>query len=158
MDIAKARAWLVKVSLLAVALIATFLILAPAVGYPLRFDQSLRLLESSVPTFLGLIGSAAIFLVQDQGPRDIAISPAKRPLLGIVTRGPIVVFGVISVASFVGFSLSNRASAQSGSGMSVNDLAHALTFANGLLALTTNAISVWLFRVEAKHEADPARS
>lgn len=158
MEIGKARAWLVKASLIAIAALAMFLIVAPSVGYPLRFDQSLRLLESVVPTFLGLIGSAAIFLVQDNSAKDVVIQPAVKPLLGTLIRGPIAVFVLIAVASFIAFSLSNRATAPSESGMSVNDLAHALAFANGLLVLTTNVVGAWLFRSEMRRGAGRADS
>jgi hypothetical protein len=148
MSIRAVRLWLVLVSLIATGVLGSFLLIAPSVGYPLRFDQAQRLLESVAPTFAGLLGSATIFLIRG-GPDTITRLPESRSsLLLALAFGPIAVFAIILLAAFLAFNSSNSSTAAPGTGMSVDNLAHALAFGNGLLALTTTAIAGWLFEQE----------
>src|SRR5262249_9229487 len=53
-----ARTWLVNVSLVVTGAFVIFMTLGPAIGYPLEFQQALRLTEVVIPVFLGYLGSA----------------------------------------------------------------------------------------------------
>lgn len=148
MSVRSVRLWLVLVSLFATGALAAFLLVAPSMGYPLRFDQALRLLESVAPTFATLLGSATIFLIRTDPDTITRLPESRAGLLTALAFGPIVVFAVILLAAFLAFDSSNSAMAPPGTGMTVDNLAHALAFGNGLLALTTTAIAGWLFEQE----------
>jgi hypothetical protein len=153
MTIHRVRLVLVLISLGATAVLGAFLLVAPSIGYPLRFDQALRLLESVTPTFAGLLGSATIFLISGGTEGDPVIARSRMSLLSALAFGPIFVFATIVCAAFFAFYMSNRATAAVGTGMSVDNLAHAVAFGNGILAATTAAVAGWLFGQEKKeHE------
>jgi hypothetical protein len=140
-----ARNWIVAASLGITAVDFVFFLLAPALGFPLTFDQAVRLLEIVLPVFMGYLGSATHFLFR--------IPPADAPaevhppggLLGLLVRGPIIVFGLATFAAIFAFGFSNRSMATAGSGMSLDALAGSLSAALGLLSVTTNVAVSYLF-------------
>jgi hypothetical protein len=146
MDVFKARKWLITSSLVITGANFLFFIVAPALGYPIRFDQSVSLMKIVLPVFLGYLGSATQFV----------FTPAKTPLithlqfLDLIVRGPVIVFGVATLMAIVTFGYSNRLTAPAGSGMSVGVLSSIITASLGLLAVTTNVVVSYLFAVEER--------
>jgi hypothetical protein len=123
---------------------ATFLlfVIGPAVGLPLKWDQALRLTEIVVPVFLSYMGSMTLFLFRrDQIAQNV---PQANSLLPLLVKGPVIVFAVCIVAILVGFALSNRSSASVGTGMSVDQLAAAISAALGILTVTTSSVISYL--------------
>ncbi len=144
MDSNTARIWLVYASLIIILSQFLFFILAPPLGYPLTYDQSFRLLEIVLPVFLGYLGAATHFLfAKGQSQKAQALAPSR--FLGLLVRGPVVVFAVASVGALVAFCLSNQGSGAPGEGMSVDTLAGILTAILGFLAVTTTAVVTHLF-------------
>jgi len=140
-----ARIWLIKASLSITGVTFVFFLLSPALGYPLSFEQSIRLLEIVTPVFLGYLGSATTFLFgKETQMSDVTIRGPKE-LLQLLVKGPVYVFGIATLAAMVAFGYSNRTDALSGSGMSVDLLAGGISAALGLLAVTTNIIVSYLF-------------
>src|SRR6185295_2636008 len=120
-----ARKWLIYATLLTTAVAFVFFLIAPASGFPLTFDQSVRLLEIVLPVFLGYLGSATHFVVRgsNTAPNTPVPPRGRSELLGLLVRGPVVVFLVATVSAIVAFGISNSPSAPPGSGMSVDTLA-----------------------------------
>ncbi len=148
-----ARIWLINVSLGLSGVFAIFTILSPALGYPLEFDQALRLTEIVFPVFFGYLGSAVSFVI-GRG-RKSRVRQNSSALLSPLVKGPVFLFGVGGLAAFLAFGISNGSDAPPGTGMSVDTLALIFTGLVGLLAVTTGALVAYLFRAgerEAPHE------
>ena len=144
-----ARRWLVLSSLVLVALHAAFLVLAPGLGYPLRYPQAFRLLESITPIFFSFLAAAATFIVGGAGPAaKIQIPVNNAALFTILLHGPIYVLGGINAIGFLAFGITNRIGAPTESGMRADDLARLLTITMSLLMATSSALVGWLFNVK----------
>lgn len=155
MTIQTARIWLIKFSLTITSLIFAFFLVAPALGYPLTFEQALRLLEIVTPVFLGYLGSATYFIFGRNGSvQDIAIRGPKE-LFALLMKGPLYVFGIAMLAAIFAFGYSNASFAPAGSGMTVDLLAGSIAGALGLLAVTTNVIVSYLFSSRERNENNP---
>jgi hypothetical protein len=153
MDVDLARGWLIKASLVATGAAFVFFLVAPAVGYPLTWNQSMRVFEIVLPVFLSYLGTATHFLFHSNNRRDkpVTVNPSSISLLGLLVRGPIIVFGVASIAIIFAFGFSNRASSpERGTGMSPDMLTWSFTAALGLLTVTTNVVVAYLFSATRK--------
>ena len=135
-----ARMWITAASLSATGVFFLFFASAPALGYPLTFDQSFRLLQILLPVFRGYLGSATMFLVKTSGAKHDPGSSVQGPLFGLLIRWPIIIFSIILIAILGVFGYSNRAAATAGTGMSIDTLSAAFSAMLGLLAATTGAL------------------
>ena len=144
MEIGRARRLIIKWSLVVTGVTFLFLILAPAFGYPLDWDQVPRLFEVILPVFLGYLGSASHFAFR-RPPAIPAVQTFREDLGALLVKGPIVVFSVAVVALGIAFGYSNRRTASLGSGMSVDRLAGPLAAILGLLTVRTNVAVSYLF-------------
>ena len=143
-----ARTWLVIASLSIVLVAFLFFFLAPELGYPLERPDATRMVQIIVPVFAAYLGSATRFLFSP----DVALRQLdehRRSLLGLLVRGPVIVFGIAWVALIVAFGISHASYAPAGQGMSVDDLASSTVLILSLLALTTNGIVAYLFEGRA---------
>ena len=145
----EARRWLIIASLSITGIQAVFLVIAPTVGFPLEYPKNLDLLQMVSPVFLGYLGSAAHFVFKTPTP----VVPANNQFLGLMVKGPIIIYAVVVTAAFGAFGYSNRVGATIGSGMSPDNLGNALSIALGVLAVTTGVISAYLF---ASQQPPPA--
>jgi hypothetical protein len=144
MNIGAARKWIVNASLGATSVFAVFFVAAPAVEYPgLNQEEAIRLAEIVIPVFMGYLGMATAFAISAAPGQDKQQLP--NALLAHLIRWPPIVFGIIVSCAIVAFGFSNRADAAVGTGMGVDQLAHWLTAACGLLAATTGIINTVLF-------------
>src|SRR5262249_1105999 len=134
-----------------------FFLVAPAVGYPLTWDQSSRVFEIILPVFLGYLGSATHFLFRGRPNLKPIELQDDSGMLGLLIRGPLLVFGIAAVAIVFAFGYANRASAPGGYGMSVDALAGSFTAVIGLLAVTTNVAVSYLFSLGEPPVPDPKR-
>jgi hypothetical protein len=141
MTIDSARKWLIIASLLITGLQMCFLVVAPVINYPLVYPKNLDLLQIISPVFLGYLGSASHFVFQNQ-PQEV---PVQNQYLGYLIKGPLGIYALVVLTAFASFGYANRASAAPGSGMSVDNLATALSLALGVLAVTTGIITSYLF-------------
>lgn len=150
MDVAKARKWLLLSSLTFTGTILIFFMCAPAMGYPLEFAQSLRLLEIILPVFLGYLGSAALFVFgTDQPEHRTILKEGTHELTAYLIKGPIIVFALALSALIIAFWRTNNANAQPGSGISVDQLSVGISLILGLLTVTTNIAVGFLFRTSS---------
>ncbi|MBW8877892.1 MAG: hypothetical protein JF614_23255 [Acidobacteria bacterium] len=149
MNIATARKWLVVASLSITGFMLLFCVTAPALSYPLEFAQSLRLVEIVVPVFFGYLGTATHFVFKKTRKVPLA-RPQARPLLGLLIKGPLLVYSVTTLAAILAFGLTNRSGAPPGSGMSVDELAMSFSILLGLLTVTTTVLVSYLFAAEER--------
>lgn len=145
MQAQSARFWLVRASLLITGGTFGFLVVAPALGYPLQWQQTIRLIEIIAPTFLGYLGSATQFVLNNPAAPIVRQKFANSSLLRLLVRGPVIAFALIAVSALVVFGFTNRSSAPQGVGMSLDILAGVISAALGILAVTTSALSAKLF-------------
>jgi hypothetical protein len=136
-----ARRWLILASLVITGVQIIFLIVAPVFGLPLEYPKNLNLLQITSPVFVGYLGSAVHFIFMTPPPEI----PARIQFLGLLVKGPIIIYACAIISAFAAFAFSNRAGAPIGGGMSVDNLATAISIALGLLAATTGAIIAFLF-------------
>jgi hypothetical protein len=137
----RARKWLILSSLIITGAQLIFLLIAPVMGFPLNYPKNLDLLQIVTPVFLGYLGSAAHFIFMTPPPAVFA----NNQLLGILVKGPIIIYACAMIAAFGAFAYSNRAGATIGNGMSVDNLATAISISLGILAATTGVIISYLF-------------
>lgn len=145
MDIEVARTWIVMATLAITGANFLFFFTAPTLGFPLTFEQAVRLLEIVLPVFFGYLGSATHFLFRTGRPTELAQASSSSKLLGLLVRGPVIIFGLATFSAIFAFGFSNRRGAAPGEGMSVDALAAALSATLGLLAVSTNIIVSYLF-------------
>lgn len=125
--------------------VLVFFLLAPALGYPLEYSQSLRILEIILPVFLGYLGSGALYVFRQDSPDDvIAFRSDSADLVGLLIKGPIIVFCLGLIALITAFGLFN--SRAQGGGMSIDQLSGGMSAILGLLTVTTNVAIAYLFR------------
>jgi hypothetical protein len=148
----EARRWLIKATLILTGTTFLFLCLAPLFGYHLEWKDSIRVFEVVLPVFLGYLGTATQFVFQNMaGTRNTGIAgAATNPLLALLVRGPVWVFGLAIAAVLVSFGITNRFNAPAGSGMSVDTLAGVITVALGLLNVTTQVAVSYLFSLDGR--------
>lgn len=137
----QARQWIIFASILITGVQLTFFLTAPAIGYPLTYPKNISILQMTAPVFFGYLGAASHFAFAN--PASNATAPNQ--FLGILVRGPIVVYSLVIAAVTAAFGYSNRVGASIGDGMSVDDLANSLSIALGLLAASTSVITSYLF-------------
>jgi hypothetical protein len=157
MTIHKARVWLINASLCTTAAIFVFFLIAPTIGYPLSFEQAVRFIEIVLPVFLGYLGTATSFIFGGRHGDPKAGTKNLNELLGILVRGPVIVFAAACCAALCAFGVSNGEAASPGSGMSIDVLAGVLAAALGLLTISTSALVTALFpirRQEAQTEEE----
>jgi hypothetical protein len=151
--ITRARTWLIASSLAITAVNGVFFVLAPAFGYPLTPDQAIRLVQIIVPVFAGYLGSAVHFVFATTHPRSPRRGADASTQLGLLVRGPVVVFCLWTGAALAAFGVSNSSRAAPGSGMSVDTLALNITLALAMLTAVTNAIVAYAFGREPEPAA-----
>jgi len=144
MSVNSARRWLILFSLVACAISFVFLLLAPALGYPLDFPQALRVLELITPVFFGYLGAATHFVFTQKSPGNMRVR-RDGGLFVLIVKGPVIVFSLAMAVIFLAFWIGNRPSATSGTGMSVDVLSASITAALALLAASTNVVVSYLF-------------
>ena len=118
-----------------------FFLIAPAVSFPLTYPKNLDILQMILPVFLGYLGAASHFIFKNPAP----VVEAQNTFLGLLVRGPVIVYCLAVLAAIAAFGYSNRVGAPIGSGMSVDNLATSLSISLGLLAATTSVIISYLF-------------
>jgi hypothetical protein len=141
MSITAARKWLILSSLIITGAQMLFYLIAPAIGFPLSYPKNIDLLQIVTPVFFGYLGAATHFIFQNPAPEV----PVQNEFLGILVIGPIIIYVVVTIGSLFAFMYMNRPGATLGSGMSVDNLATALSLSLGVLAVTTGVISSYLF-------------
>jgi hypothetical protein len=141
MSIDHARKWLILSSLVITGLQMVFLLLSPAIGYPLSYPKNLDLLQIVTPVFLGYLGAAAHFIFLNPPP-EVHV---QNRFLGMLVKGPVIIYALAAGSSFLAFGYANRSSALPGAGMSTDNLARALSLSLGVLAATTGVIAPYLF-------------
>jgi hypothetical protein len=139
----KARKWLIVSSLLITGAQMIFLIAAPSFGFPLEYPRNFNILQIVSPVFFGYLGSATHFIFMRPSPK-VAVN---YPLLGLLVKGPTLIYVAAMLAAFISFGYSNRVGAMPGNGMSVDNLATAISVSLALLAVTTGVIVSYLFAV-----------
>ncbi|MET3133447.1 hypothetical protein AAKU55_003737 [Oxalobacteraceae bacterium GrIS 1.11] len=148
MSIDQARKLLILASLAITGCQMLFLLLAPVFGFPLPYPRNLDLLQLVSPVFLGYLGAASHFVFQVPAPA----MPVQNQYLGILLIGPLTLYVIAASASLVAFGYSNRTGASVGHGMSVDNLATALSLCLGLLAATTGVLSSYLFMAASRQQ------
>lgn len=150
-----ARIWIIEASLVAYAISFVFFVLAPALGYPLGYADSIDVLKVILPVFAGYLGAAVLFLLANPAT---ARNEKPNKMLGLLVRGPVIIFGVGMLALLVAFYLSNK-SEFDGSGMTPKTLSLFVSLLAALLAATTGAISsALLFKLEGPESAAAKQS
>jgi hypothetical protein len=137
----QARKWLILSSLIITGVQIVFLFIAPSFDFPLVYPRNLDLLQIVTPVFLGYLGSAAHFVTLPRAPEV----PVHGEYLGLMVKGPIIIYAAAVVAAFTAFGYSNRVGVPIGNGMTVENLATALSISLGVLAATTGILIPHLF-------------
>jgi hypothetical protein len=137
MTVSAARKWIILASLIITGVQIVFLLAAEALHYPLKFRESMSLVEIISPVFLGYLGSATHFIFRAVSPRVLV----RKEFLGLLVKGPIVIYVIAVITAFAVFAYTNA----QGTPMDISDLRTALSTALGILAVTTGVITSYLF-------------
>lgn len=145
MDISKARSLIIAADLVLLASLFLFLIIAPVARYPLSSDESWQIGQIVFPVFIGYLATATAFLTS-QTPALSELGPDRNPTdFLLIVIGPIAVFTLALVATFVVFGLSNAPSAHAGTGMTLATLTKIVSGILALLTATTSVVVTKLF-------------
>ena len=145
MNADEARRWLVRFSLCITGGLFLFLLLAPALGYPLEYSQAIRLIEIVIPTFVGYLGAATRYLVSKRPAGGFRRGDATKQISGVVVRGTCWLFVVLAAGVLLAFGLTNRSGAAPGAGMDVDLLAGLFATLLALVTATTGILIAHLF-------------
>mgnify|MGYP000320631707 CR=1 FL=1 len=146
MNIVEARKWLIVASLSITGFQMVFLFIAPSLSYPISYPKNLDLLQIVSPVFLGYLGAASHFIFKKN---QVTIS-VDNEYLGLLVKGPIIIYCAAIISAFSAFAYSNRLDAEIGTGMSIENLGNAVSISLGVLAVTTSIITSYLFSVEGE--------
>jgi xanthine/uracil permease len=144
MTIDQARSFLISSSLLITGCQIVFLLVAPAINYPLMYPKNINMLQIITPVFVGYLGAATHFIFKSPVPQVEANKQFLRPLV----VGPIIIYVLAFVAAFGTFGYTNRSGAPIPGGMSVDNLTTALSIILSILAATTGVLISYLFAVD----------
>lgn len=87
--------------------------------------------------------------------RGVLARDSQGFLLGLLIKGPIIIFAVASIAILFAFGYSNRHGAAQDSGMNVDQLAWSFTAALGILAASSSVAVSYLFSLSAHPGTEP---
>ena len=144
----QARSWIIKTSLILTTCVFVFLVIAPAIGYPLDpgANHVIRLLQILTPVFVGYLGSAAHFVFGDN--TSATEQKPLSPNAVLMIKGPVLAWVIMATVCFTTYGLSNRHGVPPGSGWSFDFLSGLLTITLSLLTATTNLAVAFLFKAE----------
>jgi hypothetical protein len=143
------RLWVIRASLLIVAGSMAFFLIAPGfLGFPLRPEETVRVVQMIIPVFSAYLATGAAFLLSRTVPEGVAQFDPQ--LLKIILRGPIyvTVFGLALATA--AFWHTNRPSGIVGQGMSLDHYCWWLALLLGLLSVTTSVVVTKLFPSDLK--------
>jgi len=152
----QARTWIIKYTIVLYVAFSIFFLLAPAVGYPLSYPDSINILKILLPMLLGYIGAAAHFILRPVLQDDDELPESRKRMLSIIVRWPLIGFLLIMVAILFAFWQSNKGQNFTGEGMTPNTLSLIVSIICGLLAATTGAASSYLFQAERTAGRSPS--
>jgi hypothetical protein len=121
---------------------ALFFVVAPAIGYPMEFEQGWAIAQISIPVLVGYLGTAIQFAVNKSDDDD---QPSP-PLLSWLAFGPIAIYVICAAILLLVFGITNGADAPVGRGMSTGMLSTILTALLGIVTVTSNVAIARLFR------------
>jgi len=151
MTVNRARRWLILFSLCVTGVQIVFFVAAPALGFPLQYPKNLDLLQIVSPVFLGYLGAASHFIFQNPAP-DV---PVQNEFLGLLVKGPIIIYSAAVIAALSAFAYSNRQGAVIGNGMSIDALAMTMSISLGVLAVSTGILTSYLFVAPQAQQQKP---
>jgi hypothetical protein len=99
-----ARKWLIVASLTITGVQMIFLIAAPSFYFPLEYPKNFNILQIVSPVFFGYLGSATHFIFMKPSPK-VAV---YYPLLGLLVKGPTLIYVGAMLAAFASFGYSMR--------------------------------------------------
>ena len=147
MNVQQAREWIVKASLVATGSLIVFFLLAPGIGYPLLLEEALPILGAVLPVFAGYLGAAAHNIFRHP-PVPVHFEAHNEALLGMLVKGPIIIFGLAIGSLLFAFYYAAR-HVEVGEGISVNALRMGVAAALTLQSAVTGALVMYLFSVES---------
>jgi hypothetical protein len=145
------RAWIIKASLAQLGASFAFFILArPIFGFPMVYEEVIRVLQIIFPVFVGYLGIAAAYVSQQPDAVPIDTNSAAPKFSQLLLRGPIYLVGMCSIVLIASFWVSNLPSAKSGGGMSLDNFCWFLSLLMGLLAASSGLVVTRLFPANRK--------
>jgi hypothetical protein len=154
MKYAEARLWIVKTSLLIMAVFGSLLIISPSTKYPLTYDQAISVFQIILPLFVGYLSTAIVFLTTRRTPPNPGPTQEFSALLSLLVRGPVFLMALLLSIAFIVFGVENWPSTnQPSSGFEFGLLSNLVSFILSINAATTSALVAWLFKVEAETNA-----
>lgn len=140
------RVGLIGSSLLMVTIVLIFFAIAPSIGYPIESSQSLRMMEIILPVFLGYLSTAMVLLISVRSSQSQKWEPiGNKKLLCVLVYGPVATFFLTVFCVILVYGISNGATETVGIGMPPNTMAFVLAIAVGLLSVSTNMLTYFLF-------------
>lgn len=145
MNYDQARNFLVISSILILLAIGIFSIMSPITKYPLKFDQSIQIIQTIFPLFLGYLSSAMVFITSD----SFRVSKKKVPkLMQIIIYGVSILFSLLLIFTFISFGISNWPSEQVRIlNFTFDSLMILISSFLGIHAATTSGIVAYLFKI-----------
>jgi hypothetical protein len=140
--------WLVGLSVVSILLTMLFFFVLKIFGFPLSYDDVLRLVQQLFPVFVGFLLSAVTYVFSSK--KDMLIEEARFKLLQVVLLASFSLYwaGVLILSSVFWWSHSQRAPL--GEGMPKSAFFIILTVLFSLISGVVGSISTGVFFVAAQ--------
>jgi len=145
------RMRLVAMSASSAGLLGVFILLAPLLGYPLRYpDEPVQLAQQILPIFIGyLVAAVRFFTVEEEGTN---VGRRRVATLEKLLNWSFLLFTILFVTLLFAFGFSNSrySPLPPGSGMGLQAFSLYLTLLLSLLTGTVGYLSTFLFSTAEK--------
>jgi hypothetical protein len=142
---AKLQQKMTLLNIVVIGVVLSFFGLAPLVGFPATWEESLGLALAVTPVFLGNIGFAAAYAAQPS-LKGGAVGDDRLPLITLLAYGSILLFALVALAFCAAFWISNRhGQLATGSGMSLQTLQAAIAASLSTNTVTSNHLMARIF-------------
>ncbi|WP_157783722.1 hypothetical protein [Bradyrhizobium liaoningense] len=130
-----------------IAFYGVFFLLAPLLRFPLDFSDAAPLIQVIFPVFLGYLATAIVFAFEGKD-----VETRAPDLLASLTKGPLLVSLILSVALFVAFWLSNSTDSpvRPAKPMPFEVFSSLFAAIIGIHTATTSALVAYLFGSERR--------
>lgn len=147
--VARIRLNIALLNLAVTGLTFAFFLLAPLLGFPVRFGDALGLAQIAAPVFLGYLGFAGAFATRLTPDKNPPIDAERLGLLSALAYGVTLTYVLLVATACAAFWISNRRhDTLDGMGMDLDTFRTALTLALGVFTAISNHLMTRLFPAE----------
>ena len=133
----------IYLTILSLGAMMLFVSIGTALGFPLEYEQALILGKITLPTFIGYLAIAAVYATSQARSRPP--SSRRLPLIKALLYGPMILFWIVNLATFMAFYFNNT---HSTSEFTFDTLSNIVSITVSILVASTSVVITGLFQSE----------